>query len=234
MASRAGACCGGKRILRRILGRNGHAIFAETKRFLSPRCKSAGPLLESETILSELNSTKNYYEVLGASLGASRREIETLYKRLAHQRHPDRGGTEEDMKVLNEAYRVLHDEDARRAYDARQQAPRVKRPVVTSAPAAQNVGASGQSLSALLCIVLGFMLLLLVRFNGLWFLWPMAILAFGVMFFGVLMAHAAITLARNSFPAAHPVRRFRAAQELVFWILVCAGVFGLYLVLTAI
>jgi DnaJ domain len=184
--------------------------------------------------LSEFNSTKNYYEVLGASRSASRREIETLYKRLAHQRHPDRGGTEEDMKALNEAYRVLHDEDARRAYDAAQQAPRVRRPVVTSAPAARDVGASGQSLSALLCIVLGFMLLVLVRFNGLWFLWPMAILAFGVMLFGVLMAHSAITLARNSLPAAHPARRFRAAQELLFWMLVCAGVFGLYLVLTTV
>jgi hypothetical protein len=119
-------------------------------------------------------------------------------------------------------------------YDAEQQPPRVKRPVVNSAPAAQNVGASGQSLSAFLCIVLGFMLLLLVRFNGLWFLWPMAILAFGVMSFGVLMAHSAITLARNSLPAAHPVRRFRAAQELLFWMVVCAGVIGLYLVLTTI
>jgi DnaJ domain len=184
--------------------------------------------------LSEFNSTKNYYEVLGASRSASRREIETLYKRLAHQRHPDRGGTEEDMKALNEAYRVLHDEDVRRADDAAQQAPRVRRPVVTSAPAARDVGASGQSLSALLCIVLGFMLLVLVRFNGLWFLWPMAILAFGVMLFGVLMAHSAITLARNSLPAAHPARRFRAAQELLFWMLVCAGVFGLYLVLTTV
>jgi hypothetical protein len=184
--------------------------------------------------LSEFNSTKNYYEILGASRSASRREIESLYKRLAHQRHPDRGGTEEEMKALNEAYRVLHDDNARRAYDAERQVPRVARPAVNSAPAARDVGVSGQSLSALLCILLGFMLLMLVRFNGLWFLWPLAILAFGVMLFGVLMAHSALTLARNSFPTKHPARRFRGAQELLFWMLVCGGVYGLYLVLTEI
>ena len=36
--------------------------------------------------------SKDYYALLGASEDASPREIERLYKRLAHQRHPDRGG----------------------------------------------------------------------------------------------------------------------------------------------
>jgi curved DNA-binding protein CbpA len=184
--------------------------------------------------LSQFDSTKNYYEVLGASKSASRREIESLYKRLARQRHPDRGGSEEEMKALNEAYRVLHDDDARQEYDAQRMTVRPAGAAVKSAPAAREVGVSGQSLSATLCILLGFMLLLLVRFNGLWFLWPLAILAFGVMLFGVLMAHSAITYARNSLRASHPARRFRAAQELMFWGIVCGAVYGLYLVMTAI
>lgn len=184
--------------------------------------------------MSQFDSTKNYYEVLGAPKTASRREIESLYKRLARQRHPDRGGTEEEMKVLNEAYRVLHDDTARQEYDAQRTTVRPASAARKSAPAAREVGVSGQSLSAMLCILLGFMLLLLVRFNGLWFLWPLAILAFGVMLFGVLMAHSAITYARNSLRASHPARRFRAAQELMFWGIVCGAVYGLYLVMTAI
>jgi hypothetical protein len=78
------------------------------------------------------------------------------------------------------------------------------------------------------------MLLLLVRFNGLWFLWPLGILAFGVMLFGVLMAHSALTHARNSLRASHPARRFRVAQELMFWSVVGGAGYGLYLVLTEI
>jgi curved DNA-binding protein CbpA len=187
-----------------------------------------------QNTLSQFDSKKNYYEVLGASHNASRREIESLYKRLAHRRHPDRGGTEEEMKALNEAYRVLHDESVRSEYDAERRQPSSTRVAINSAPAAREVGFSGQSLSALLCILLGFMLLLLVRFNGLWFLWPLAILAFGVMFFGVLIAHSALTHARETLRPSHPARRFRLTQEVMFWSLVFGGAYGVYLLLTAV
>jgi hypothetical protein len=184
--------------------------------------------------LERLNVNKDYYEVLGASEAASPREIERLYKRLAHQRHPDRGGTEEDMKALNEAYQVLHDETRRKEYDARRSQPITQAPAVRVAPAGRDVGVYGQLLSALLCMMLGLMLLFLVRFNGLWFLWPLSILAAGVVLFGVVMAHSAMTNARESFAAQHPIRRFRAVQEIAFWSVICAGGYGVYLVLTAI
>jgi curved DNA-binding protein CbpA len=184
--------------------------------------------------LNQFDSTKNYYAVLGASQTASRREIETLYRRLAHQRHPDRGGSEEAMKALNEAYRVLHDETVRNEYDAQRRQPAPAARTINSAPAAREVGFYGQALSALLCIMLGFMLLALVRFNGLWFLWPLAILAFAVMLFGVLMAHSAVSNARNSLRASHPARRFWPAQEVIFWAMVGSGGYGIYLLLTAI
>ena len=54
-------------------------------------------------MMSEFDSKKNYYEVLGAAEHASRRDIERLYKRLASRHHPDRGGSEDRMKSLNEA-----------------------------------------------------------------------------------------------------------------------------------
>ena len=184
--------------------------------------------------MDRFNTNRDYYEILGASEASSPREIERLYKRLAHQRHPDRGGAEEDMKTLNEAYQVLHDETSRKEYDSRRSRPLVKPAAIHVTETARDVGVYGQLLSALLCMLLGLMLLLLVRFNGLWFLWPLSILATGVVLFGVIMAHSAMTNARESFAAQHPARRFRAVQEIAFWSLICAGGYGVYLVLTTI
>src|SRR5437764_8267533 len=94
-----------------------------------------------------LNRVPDYYAILGASEDASPREIERLYKRQAHQRHPDRGGAEEDMKALNEAYSVLHDEGARKRYDATRRSLVTSIAAVRSAPAAREVGFYGQLLS---------------------------------------------------------------------------------------
>jgi curved DNA-binding protein CbpA len=184
--------------------------------------------------LDQFNANKDYYEILGAGEAASPREIERLYKRLAHQRHPDRGGTEDDMKALNEAYQVLHDETRRKEYDSHRRRPSLTPAPIQVTPTAHDVGVYGQLLSALLCGLVGLMLLFLVHFNGLWFLWPLSILAAGVVLFGVIMAHSAMTNARKSFAAQHPARRFRAAQEIAFWSLICAGGYGVYLVLTII
>lgn len=184
--------------------------------------------------LDQFDSKKDYYSVLGAGQDASRREIESLYRRLAHKRHPDRGGNEEDMKALNEAYSVLHNEEARTKYDEQRQRPVTGAPAIYVKPAVREVGIYGQLLSALLCLVMGLMLLLLVRSNGLWFLFPLSILALGVILFGVLMAHSAMTSARASLKRSHPARRFRAAQEVVFWSVVCGAGYGVYLILNMI
>ena len=181
-----------------------------------------------------MNRAPDYYAILGASEDASPREIERLYKRQAHQRHPDRGGAEEDMKALNEAYSVLRNDDARKQYDAARRVPATNNTAVRSAPAAREVGFYGQLLSALMCLVLGLLLLLLVHFNGLWFLWPLSILAAGIILFGVMIAHSAMTNVRESLTAGHPVRRFRALQEVVFWLIVAGGGYGVYLILTTV
>lgn len=181
-----------------------------------------------------MNSKPNYYEILGARQDASPREIERQYKRQAHKRHPDRGGTEEDMKALNEAYSVLRDRDTRRAYDDNRRRTFPKRVEIRSTPTAREVGFSGQLLSALLCIVLGLMLLLLVRFNGLWFLWPLLILAVAVMLFGVMLAHAAMTNARGLLPRSHFGRRSAPIQEILFWLIVVGAGFVIFLVLVSI
>ncbi len=175
----------------------------------------------------------NHYTTLGVAADASPREIERGYKRLAAAHHPDRGGDEEHMKSLNEAYRVLHDDERRAAYDAtRQQPARVFVPVTAPSATADAVG--GRLVGALLCVFGGLVLLCLVRFQYVVFLWPLALLGFAVMFFGVWMAHAALAYARSGFAPAHLARRTAWAQETVFWAAVVGGLYALYLLLTAI
>lgn len=181
-----------------------------------------------------LGRRRNYYEILGAAEDASARDLERLYKRAAHKLHPDRGGAEEDMKQLNEAYSVLRHEASRKQYDASRNAPRAQPTAVRSAPAAREVGSYGQLLSSVICLVLGLLLLLLVHFNGLWFLWPLSILAAGVILFGVMIAHSAMTNVRESTRVDHPLRRLRAVQEIAFWMIVAAGGYGIYLILTTV
>ncbi|HYN84347.1 MAG TPA: J domain-containing protein [Pyrinomonadaceae bacterium] len=196
---------------------------------------------------------KDYYATLGADEDASQGDIERLYKRLAVRHHPDRGGDEEQMKSLNEAYRVLGDREARHVYDSERRAAReeaeVRRSglrhagahahtgagfVPHSSPAARADMVGGRIIGAWLCVLAGLVLLLLVRFHYVRFLWPLALLAGAVVLMGVLMAHGALSFARRSAPRGALFTRFVWAQEFLFWGGVGAGVYGVYLLLTAI
>ena len=62
--------------------------------------------------------SKNYYEILGVSKGASDDEIKKAFRKLAHQYHPDKkGGDETKFKEVSEAYTVLSDKKRRAEYD---------------------------------------------------------------------------------------------------------------------
>jgi hypothetical protein len=184
--------------------------------------------------MSEFDSKKNYYEVLGAAEHSSRREIERLYKRLASRHHPDRGGSEDLMKALNEAYRVLKDESTRHDYDSERIKPQTVAFVPVSAPSVQDVGSFGQGLSAFLCLLMGLFLLFLVRSQWIWFLWPLVILAVLVIVFGVLLAHAAMLSFNESLSASNPIRGHTVIQEAVFWTLVGGAGFGVYLLMNGV
>ena len=178
---------------------------------------------------------EDYYSILGADEDTPQDEIERRYKRLAVRHHPDRGGDEDEMKAINEAYRVLGNEAARQAYDSkryRRPVPRDRPPF--SSPSAQADAVGGRLVGAALCLVIGLVLLFLVRFQFLWFLWPLAILAAFVVFLGVWMAHAALVFAREGFAPTHPARRYAWAQETAFWLVVMGGAYGVYFVMTAI
>ncbi len=61
----------------------------------------------------------NPYEVLGVSNHASLIEIKSAYRELAKKHHPDAGGNEEKILLINAAWEILKDADHRKEYDRR-------------------------------------------------------------------------------------------------------------------
>lgn len=68
---------------------------------------------------------EDFYDILGVNRSSSQKEIESAYKKLALQFHPDRHMNnplahlaEERMKAINEAYTALKDPASRRLYDS--------------------------------------------------------------------------------------------------------------------
>jgi hypothetical protein len=213
-------------------------ISVDENRFANPTSKS-----KIKNRMSQQDTQKDYYSVLGAQSDASKSEIDRLYRRQAQQHHPDLGGDEERMKSLNEAYGVLRDDASRRAYDegrrhkgAASQRPQRARnaPPVVRSQGAQADAVYGRCVGAILLLFAGLALLLLVRFQWIWFLWPLAILAGLVIIFGVLMAHSAMLAMRDSLALSHPARKHTLVQETLFWSIVCGGGYGVYLVLSAV
>jgi hypothetical protein len=202
--------------------------------------------------MNQFDSNKDYYGVLGVDKDASPREIEREYKRQAARHHPDRGGSEEQMKSVNEAYGVLKNASLRREYDERRRdydeqgeydergreydesrtRTRARDFAHVSTPTARDVGAMGQVLSAGLCLGAGLFLLLLVRTQWIWFLWPLAILAVFVVAFGVLLARSAMVAVNASLPVTNRLKRHTKLQEIAFWAVIVTTGYGLYILLS--
>ncbi len=62
---------------------------------------------------------KDYYQTLGIDKKASKEDIKTAFRKLAHKYHPDKkGGDEAKFKEVSEAYSILSDDKKRAEYDA--------------------------------------------------------------------------------------------------------------------
>jgi len=92
---------------------------------------------------------RDYYDVLGASKGASAEELKKAYRTKAKELHPDRNtdnpNAEAQFKEINEAYHALSDEKVKDAFDAmcrtkaqREEEGRKKRTKLENARRAQD------------------------------------------------------------------------------------------------
>lgn len=64
--------------------------------------------------------TPDHYQILGVPPDANAKAIKAAYRKMALQYHPDTQtdqSSDERMKQINEAYRVLSDAKKRAAYD---------------------------------------------------------------------------------------------------------------------
>ncbi|MFA4986448.1 MAG: DnaJ C-terminal domain-containing protein [Candidatus Brocadiia bacterium] len=64
---------------------------------------------------------RDYYTILGIARDASQEDVQTAFRKLARQFHPDVNktpGAEDKFKDISEAYEVLRDVEKRRRYDA--------------------------------------------------------------------------------------------------------------------
>ncbi len=180
---------------------------------------------------------KDYYAILGSAEDASQDEIERLYKRLAIRHHPDRGGDPEYMKAINEAYGVLGNEAARRAYDASRnradEAPISITPPLSLPSSLLPDTLLGRLLGALFILCGGLLFLFLIRIYYIRFMWPIFLLAVLIVILGVSKLHNVMIFARNDLPSSHVLRHHIWIQEFAFWSTMGLSAYAIFLLLTA-
>ena len=189
--------------------------------------------------MNKFDPKKDYYRVLGVNEEASKQELDRAYRSAARKLHPDGGGSEEDMKSLNEAHDILGDAATRNAYDAERKPKHIAYgssaafdPEAASKAGTLNIPVADQDLAGLLmgaatCFVIGIPLLLLVEMQWMFFLWPLRLMSLGALGLGVLMAHSALTVKRRNLRKAkrNYSRSLFLFHEAVFWA-VAIGVIG--------
>lgn len=182
------------------------------------------------------DSKKDYYGELGIAEDATTENIDRAYRTEARKRHPDGGGSEEEMKSLNEARDTLSDPETRRAYDlertpkrASYPSPQVFDPDAASRAGTLKIPVSDPDLAGLLmgaaaCFGVGIPLLLLVEMQWVFFLWPLRIMSLAAIGAGVFMAHSALRVKHRKLKSTgrdYPRSMF-ALSELAFWAIAIA------------
>ncbi|KAI0751839.1 hypothetical protein C8Q80DRAFT_1231438 [Daedaleopsis nitida] len=73
-------------------------------------------LTKAQKLLKQ-SRQKDYYKVLGVARDADAKTIKKAYRKAVLIAHPDKGGSEQKMATVNEAYEVLSDPELRQRYD---------------------------------------------------------------------------------------------------------------------
>ena len=185
--------------------------------------------------LQKFDSNIDYYRVLGVKDDATQDEVDRAFRKQARTHHPDGGGSDEEMKSLNEAHDILSDPETRRVYDA-QRAPRrvsYPSPAAFDPEAASRAGTLGIPVSdpdlaglvmgAAACFGLAIPLLVLVEMQWVFFLWPLRIMSLAAIAVGVYLAHAALAVKRRKMKiGGRDRRRVFLLQEAAFWTIALA------------
>jgi len=77
-------------------------------------------MLEHRQRLTVVRVSADYYDILGVSRNADKKQIKSSYRQKARQYHPDVNkspGAEDQFKKISEAYEVLSDDQKRQIYD---------------------------------------------------------------------------------------------------------------------
>lgn len=61
--------------------------------------------------------TKDPYKILNVNKNASGKDIKSAYRKLASEKHPDKGGNTEEFAEINEDYSILTDPVRKLNYD---------------------------------------------------------------------------------------------------------------------
>ncbi|HEU4391062.1 MAG TPA: DnaJ domain-containing protein [Blastocatellia bacterium] len=186
--------------------------------------------------VKKFDSSKDYYEVLGIDRDATPDEIDRVFRLLAREHHPDRGGNEEQMKSLNEAHEILTDAETREAYDAETSPESTYQPPEpmfdpeaaadggTLSIQVSNAELAGLMTAAAACIGLGLPFLALIEMQWVMFLWPLRLLTIGALGLGVYLAHCALRLwVRGRDGAGEGVTQPRWVYEMLFWTSAAGG-----------
>jgi curved DNA-binding protein CbpA len=196
--------------------------------------------------MNKFDSNKDYYRVLGIDSGATKEEIDRAYRAEARKKHPDGGGSEEEMKSLNEAHDILGDATTRKAYDAeREPPPQVSygSSMAFDPEAASRAGTlkvpvadedyAGLIMGAATCFGIALPLLGLIEMQWVFFLWPLRVLSIGALGLGVLLAHSALSTRNSRIRKKRPQypRSWLVLYEAAFWIATGFLAFMLYLLL---
>ena len=185
---------------------------------------------------------KDYYEVLCVAESASAEEIDRAFRSEARRRHPDGGGSEEEMKLLNEAHDVLSDSELRKAYDSARKPPGVvygssmafdpqaAPPAGTLKIPVSDEDFAGLVMGAAACIGLGLPLLVLIEMQWVFFLWPLRLIALGALGLGGLMGHWALAARHRHLRKTNGIMRSSTVviHRVIYWAAVL-GAFGLIL-----
>ena len=141
------------------------------------------------------------------------------------------------MKAINDPYRVLGHADIRRIYYSHYPGSvEAMRPIVPPlSPPARLLPdtVTGQLMGATLFLLAGLTFLFLVRIYYIRFMWPILLAAALVVVLGVRKLHAVMVFARKSLAQPHS-RRHVWVQELLFWLIVGGGAYGIYLLMRSI